>query len=120
MPPPTLHLRFKKSHDGATALSCTRADGTVTWQRQPAAHAAFFVRHDLTHYAVETVLGYRLGFYGLVAAGGDFRDFAARGRRGPIPADADPAELVVGFFDAESAGGERWPAEEFNRYAARF
>jgi hypothetical protein len=59
---PNLTLRLKKNRDGTAALSCTRADGSVTWQRQPhAARAEFFTRHDLTHYAVETVLGHRAG-----------------------------------------------------------
>lgn len=39
-------------------LRCTRADGTVRWQKQPK-HGAFFALHDLTHFAVETALGYR-------------------------------------------------------------
>ena len=66
-------------------MSCTRADGTVTRQRQDPAKAQFFVRHDLTHYALETVLGHRRGFYGLVAEGWDFTDFGSpwpRGRSG--------------------------------------
>jgi hypothetical protein len=117
---PPLLLRFKKTHDGATALCCTRADGSTTWQRTAAHNAPFFVRHDLTHYAVETVLGYAKGFYGLIASGWDFTDFGAPWPRGPIPPDADPAELIVGFFDAERAGNSPWSIAEFNDYAARF
>jgi hypothetical protein len=117
---PTLHLRFKKTHDGATALSCTRPDGTVTWQRTPAAHAAFFARHDLTHYAVETVLGHKLGFYGLIASGWDFTDFGIPWPKGKIPANADPAELIVGFFDAQRTSNSTWSAREFNDHAAKF
>lgn len=122
MPSPTqpITLRFKKIPGGATALSCTRADGSVTWQRTSAAHAAFFARHDLTHYAVETVLGYGIGFYGLLAAGWEFTDFGAPWPCGPIPADADPAELIVGFFDAERAGDRPWTTEQFNEFARSF
>src|SRR5256885_9526625 len=57
-------IRIKKNPDGRRSLSCTRADGTTTWQRQEGGQAAFFPRHDLTHYAVETVLAHRSGFYG--------------------------------------------------------
>jgi hypothetical protein len=117
---PPLQLRLKKAHDGATALSCTRADGSVTWQRTSPAHASFFSRHDLTHYAVETVLGHAKGFYGLLAMGWDFTDFGAPWPHGPIPPDADPSELIVGFFDAERAGDSPWSVAEFNDYAARF
>ncbi|HEY7119197.1 MAG TPA: hypothetical protein VH475_21590, partial [Tepidisphaeraceae bacterium] len=115
----SLLLRFKKHPAGhAAALACTRPDGSVTWQRQRPRHAAFFTRHDLTHYAVETVLAYRRGFFGLIADGWNFDDFGHPWPRGPIPADADPAELIVGFFDAERTSPTPWSAEDFNRYAA--
>src|SRR5215207_7563384 len=68
---PRLTIRIKKNADGTAALTCTRADGSVTWQRQQGTQGMFFPRHDLTHFAVETVLGHRRGFYGLVADGWD-------------------------------------------------
>ena len=55
--PHALLVRIKKSADGHTALTCIRPDGTSTWQRQEGAVARFFPRHDLTHFAVESVLG---------------------------------------------------------------
>src|SRR2546430_9090725 len=53
-----LLIRIKKKSDGSAALSCLRADGSVTWQRQNGQQGRFFPLHDLTHYAVETVLGH--------------------------------------------------------------
>src|SRR5205085_4529315 len=50
---PDLIIRIKKKTDGAAALSCTRADGSVTWQRQDGQLGRFFPLHDLTHFAVE-------------------------------------------------------------------
>ena len=120
MPPPRLTIRIKKHADGSAALSCTRADGTVTWQRQQGAQAAFFPRHDLTHFAVETVLGHQRGFYGLVASGWDLSDFGAPWPKGPLPADLDPTELIVGFLDTERASGARWSAEELNEKASAY
>jgi hypothetical protein len=111
---------MKKEPDGAVVQSCTRPDGSSTWQRLPAGRSDFFPVHDLTHYAVETVLGHRLGFYGLLANGWGFTDFAAPWPRGRIPADADPSELIVGFFDAQRCGVDDWPAAQFNQYAADF
>ena len=105
---------MKKHRDGSAALTCTRADGTATWQRQQGAQARFFPRHDLTHYAVETVLGHRRGFYGLVAEGWDLSDFGTPWPRGPMPADTDPSELIVGFLDAERASGVEWTAADLN------
>jgi hypothetical protein len=117
---PLLLIRIKKGKDGSGALSCTRADGSVVYQRQNAKQAAFFVRHDLTHYAVETVLGHRKGFYGLLAMGWEFDDFGAKWDKKKFPADADPSELIVGLFDAEHRGDRAWSAAEFNDYARNF
>jgi hypothetical protein len=116
----SLTIRIKKNTDGSAALSCTRADGSVTWQRQPGALGRFFPLHDLTHYAVETVLGYRKAFYGMVADGWDLTDFGAPWPRGRIPDDADPAELIVGFLDTERASAARWSAADFNDKAATY
>ncbi len=113
-------IRIKKNKDGRTSLSCTRADGTTTWQRQEGGQARFFPRHDLTHYAVETVLGHRQGFYGLVAAGWDLADFGTPWPRGRLPKDANLSEIIVGFFDRERASGERWAAAGLNDELASF
>lgn len=109
---PDLLIRFKRASDGSAALSCVRPDGSTTWQRQTGATSAVMPAHDLTHYAVETVLGYQRAFYGLVAEGWDIADFAAPFPRGPIPEEAREAELVVGLFDTERAMGSRWSPDE--------
>jgi hypothetical protein len=113
-------IRIKKGADGRSALSCTRADGTTTWQSLKGGQAAFFPRHDLTHYAVETVLGHRKGFYGLVAAGWDLSDFGTPWPRGKLPPDANLSEVIVGFFDRERATGQLGTAEELNESIASF
>ena len=119
-----LTIRLAKHTDGGATLTCVRPDGSVTWQRQRGGHAAFFPRHDLTHYAVETVLGHRRGFYGLVAGGWDLTDFGSPWPRGPLPSDMDPSELLVGFLDAErasmSGAGQRWSAADLSAQAAAF
>ena len=109
-----LTIRMKKRADGTSALSCTRADGSVTWQVPKGAQGMFFGRHDLTHYAVETVLGQRDGFFGLLAAGWNISDFGPPWPRGPVPVAAGWVELIVGFLDMERAGGAFWSAAEFN------
>jgi hypothetical protein len=113
-------IRIKKGADGRTSLSCARADGTTTWQRQQGGQARFFPRHDLTHYAVETVLRHRRGFYGLVAAGWDLTDFGTPWPRGELPKDANLTEIIVGFFDLERASGQMGMAEELNAHLAEF
>ena len=120
----SLTIRLAKHADGGATLTCVRADGSTTWQRLRGRQAAFFPRHDLTHYAVETVLGHRRGFYGLVASGWNVGDFGAPWPRGPLPADMDPSELLVGFLDAEragvAAGGVPWTASDLTAQAAGY
>jgi hypothetical protein len=109
-----LVIRIKKKTDGAAALSCIRRDGSTTWQRQEGQLGRFFPLHDLTHYAVETVLGFQRAFYGLLAEGWDISDFGTTATRGKIPDEAGLAESVVGFFDLERMTGERTTVDEMN------
>jgi hypothetical protein len=111
---PELLIRIKKKTDGAAALSCVRADGSTTWQRQQGKLGKFFPLHDLTHYVVETVFGFRRAFYGLLAEGWDISDFGLPERKPHIPGEATLVELIVGFFDLERATGERPTAVELN------
>ena len=97
-----------------------RADGSVTWQRQPGKLGAVFPAHDLTHFAVETTLGYREAFYGLIADGWEIADFAPPYPRGAVPREAREAELVVGAFDTERRMIERWTAAQLREHGARY
>lgn len=108
-----------KRGDGAGLLRCHRADGSVTWQKQPERHALHFTLHDLTHYAVETALGYEQGFFGLIAAGWDVEDTTGKGARGALPEEALEVERLVGLFDSERGSGAIWTAEEFAEFAPR-
>ena len=56
---PPLRIRLKRHSDLSASLTLTRRDGSVTWQRQRGSLALVFPSHDLTHYAVESTLGYR-------------------------------------------------------------
>src|SRR5579862_8697774 len=97
----TLHLA-KGSETLPYVLTCTRDDGSVTWQRS----LAYFLYHDLIHYAVETTLGYREAFLGLLAAGKEFQDFGTRdGVRDHYTAEECWAEEIVGLLQWPSVGG---------------
>ena len=115
-----LLIRIKKNTDGSAALSCLRADGSVTWQRHNGKQGRFFPLHDLTHFAVETVLEHRRGFYGLVAGGWDLTDFGNPWPRGPLPPEALVSEFIVGFLDGERGAGVEWSASEFGGAAATY
>lgn len=107
-------IRIKKNPDGRTSLSCVRPDGTTTWQSLNGNQATFFPRHDLTHYAVETILSGRQGFYSLVAGGWDLTDFGSPWPRGRIPPEATFSEMIVGLLDLERATGGLITAEDVN------
>ncbi len=114
-----LKIQIQKRADGGGVLRCTRANGSVTWQKQTARHAAHFALHDLTHFAVESGLGFKRGFYGLIAEGWEIEDTTGKGARGRLPEEATDVERIVGLFDTERAGMVIYTAEEFNEHSPR-
>jgi len=110
---PDLTVRIKKKTDGDAALSCERADGSVTWQRQEGQLGRFFPLHDLTHFAVESVLGFDAAFFGLISTGWNISDFAAPGAKHRLTVQAGLAEMLVGFFDLEQRTGVLSDATDF-------
>jgi hypothetical protein len=108
-----LRIRITKRGDGGAVLQCVRADGSATWQRHEGRQAAFFPRHDLTHYAVESALGCRRAFFGLVAAGWEIDETTGKGARGPLPPEAILVEHLVGLLEVERATSGAWSAADF-------
>lgn len=106
-----LHIRLTKKPDGTAVLACTRPDGSATWQRH---RHGFFPLHDLTHYAIETVLGLRYGFYGLLAEGWNITDFGDRTLPDHARTDALLTEAMAGLLDQERATGVVPDAAAFN------
>lgn len=98
--PTILQIAWKKISADRSSLACQRSDGTVTWSR---VHA-FFPVHDLTHFAVESILGLPRGFFGLIAEGWDLADFTQPGVAARLPRESLVAENIVGTI-------ERVPAE---------
>jgi hypothetical protein len=72
------------------------------------------------HYAVETELGFRRGFFGLIAEGWEIAETTGKTARGPLPNETLEVEYLVSAFSAERAGGVPATAEEFNQLAATF
>jgi hypothetical protein len=102
---PDLEIGFRARTDGSVVLRCVRRDGSITWQVQSGPRAMFFPLHDLTHYAIETTLAARDGFFGLVAAGWDIADTDGKGARGRLPPEAALVEHLVGLMTQERIGG---------------
>src|SRR5688500_14166269 len=110
----TLRISLTKGADGGATLTCTRSDGSVTWQRQHGRSAAFFPLHDLTHYAIESELALQRAFYGLIADGWDIEETTGKSPRGSVPPEAVAVERLVGLFDLERAGSAFWSTAELN------
>lgn len=66
-----MEISFTKNSGKSHIISCKRKNGTVTWMQ----NSSFFITHDLCHYAMETKLGLKKAFYGMLAAGTDIKDF---------------------------------------------
>ena len=98
-----MQLRISKHLDKPHTLLYRRDNGTETWM----ASDEFFVRHDLSHYAIEKTLGYRRAFLGMVNEGMDIRAFEDRNARSQmaISAEAGWAENMANLFLMETAQG---------------
>ena len=107
-----MKIRFTKGtgKEKPGTMVCLRDDGTQTWN----ALTHNFAQHDLAHYVVETTLGLRQSFYGLVAGGVDIPDFALpkEKRKVQIPPEAVQTEHIVGHLQVEMADGAL--IEDFN------
>jgi hypothetical protein len=113
-----LRVEIAKGDDGTGVLRCKRSDGSVTWQKQ-SKHSKFFALHDLMHIAVETTLGYRHGFFGLIDEGWDLDEVVGDSAGRPMPDEAIEVERIVALFDSERASGVLWTAAEFTSFAPR-
>jgi len=109
-----MRIELKRGKDGRPTLACVRPDGSRTWAKLH----PFFPLHDLTHCAVESVLGFDQAFFGLVASGWALDDFSQSRASARLPTEARWAESLVGLFEREAAAGASWWAPEFNELLA--
>ena len=102
-------LRFKKGKEGKpSAFACVRADGSATYQRM-----TLPAEHDLGHYAVETTMGWREAFLGLVAAGRDLDSFGTKnGVKDIYTHEERWAEEIVGLLQWPALSGGELPSDE--------
>ena len=99
-----MQLRISKHLDKPHTLLCRRDNGTETWM----ASDEFFVRHDLSHYAIEKTLGYRNAFLGMLNEGMDLKAFEDRDTRLQLVVSAEGgwAENMANLFLMETAQGQ--------------
>ena len=107
-----MKVKLKKRAGGDAAVTFARADGSATSGRLGS--GGFGAVHDLTHCAVETTLGLRQGFYGLLAQGWSIPDFEVKGAAKQLPDEALVTECIVGQLSNAVSAGREPLAEEFN------
>ncbi len=95
-----LRLRFKKRADAGAVFTAVRDNGTST-STDVGPAAGFGPVHDLTHYVVETSLGFRKGFLGLLAEGRNIEDFNRDSKHWLTP-EAHVAEAIAGQLSQDA------------------
>lgn len=101
-----------KNNGKPHVISYQRDNGSITWM-----HADdYFVRHDLSHYALEKTMEYTTAFMGMLNKGMDVKDFEDREKRLQIPMtdEAYAAENMANLFLVELAQGN---FDDFNTVA---
>ena len=100
-----MKIIFTKRKGSQASLRCVRDDGSETWSNTP---YPAMVLHDLIHYVVETELGFRRAFYGLLAEGYDISNFSLPRDQRPaalqsidLPPEAQQTEILVGLLQTE-------------------
>lgn len=106
-------LQVTKNNGKPHIIRYTRDNGTNTWMKTD----DFFVRHDLSHYAIEKTLGYKTAFMGMLNNGMDIRDFDNREKRLQISVtqEACNAENMANLFLIETIAGN---SSNFNEMLA--
>jgi hypothetical protein len=108
----SLRLRFKKKADADAVLTALRPDGSST-STTIGAPCGFGPMHDLTHFVVETSMGFKNGFLGLLAAGRSVEDFD-RGAKHWLPEEAMIAEAIAGQLSQDAMTNNPLNVEVFN------
>src|SRR5215471_8719780 len=112
---PELKVRFTRGKDKKDVLAIVREDGSQSWQHQQPGIPV----HDLTHFAVESTLKLKNGFFGLLAQGWDITRLTAKDVRSILPLEGLWTEFVVGLVQTERLATEPLSASEFNNLLSK-
>jgi len=96
-------IQLTKNTGKPNIIRYIRDNGTHTWMYGD----DFFIRHDLSHYALETILGYKTAFNGMLNNGMNISDFEDKEKRAAmnISAEAWYAENMANLFLMEIEQG---------------
>lgn len=108
-----MQIQITRNSGKPHSIVFRRADGSETWQPSD----DFFIRHDLSHYAIEKILGYTTAFLGMIDKGMGVRDFEDREKRQlmNITAEAWYAENMANLFLMELTQGQLKDFNEVSR-----
>jgi len=108
-----MELQITKNTTKPHIVLYKRDNGTETWMQAD----DYFVRHDLSHYAIEKTLGYSTAFMGMLNNGMDIRDFENREKRKQLTVTKEAwyAENMANLFLIEIAQGK---FDDFNQVAS--
>src|SRR6478672_10525140 len=96
-------LRITKNKGKPHIILYRRDNGSETWMYAD----DYFVRHDLSHYCLEKLLGYGKAFMGMLNNGMDIKDFEDREKRKKltVTSEAMYAENMANLFLMELTQG---------------
>ena len=99
-----MQIKITKNTGKPHILKYIRDNGTETWMYAD----DFFVRHDLSHYALETIMQYKTAFNGMLNSGMDIKDFEDKEKRAQLNVtdEAWYAENMANLFLIELAQGK--------------
>lgn len=80
-----MKIWFTKNNSQLFSIRYERDNGSSTWMKAD----SFFIRHDLSHYAIEKTLGYKTAFFGMINRGMEPKDFDDSVKRKLIPITSD-------------------------------
>ena len=105
-----MKMLLKKYEQGPFVIKYRRDNGSETWMQAD----QYFVLHDLSHFAIETMLQYKSAFMGMLNNGMHIKDFEHREKRNKIKIseEAVNAENIANLFLMELQQGE---LEDFNQ-----
>lgn len=98
-----MQIQITKNTSKPHILKYIRDNGTETWMYTD----DFFVRHDLSHYALEKVMKYKTAFNGMLNSGMDIKDFEDKEKRAQliVTDEAWYAENMANLFLIETVQG---------------
>lgn len=106
-----MKIIFKKGKANKNTIHIHRPDGSETWRTY---QSQSLVYHDFIHFAVESVVHLKNGFFGLLASGMNINDFEEMSKPATetLPLESIQVEFIVGTFQLEMQD-HRW-GKDFN------